>query len=107
MISARTFGEAGMYLTLILHTLSVGSVLVLTCLLGFNNQYTRNFYRATWVLTALDAGFLTAMKVRPAFLKDFLSLAFSIFYLFFSESADEKVRIFAQTLFIYYLVGDN
>ncbi|KAI8843010.1 hypothetical protein BC829DRAFT_492182 [Chytridium lagenaria] len=37
-------------------------------------MYTRNFYRATWVLTALDAGFFTAMHIRPVFLRDFMSM---------------------------------
>ncbi|KAJ3058490.1 hypothetical protein HK102_010480, partial [Quaeritorhiza haematococci] len=55
-------------------------------------MYTRNFYRATWVLTALDAGFLTAMRVRPKFLRYFLQCIFSLFYLVFAENADQKVK---------------
>ncbi|KAJ3107476.1 hypothetical protein HDU97_004072 [Phlyctochytrium planicorne] len=58
------------------------------------SQYTRNFYRATWVLTALDAGFLSAMHVRPLFLRDFLQFVFFIMYLFYADAADEKVRKF-------------
>ncbi|KAJ3110320.1 hypothetical protein HDU96_006726 [Phlyctochytrium bullatum] len=57
-------------------------------------MYTRNFYRATWVLTALDAGFLTAMHIRPIFLRDFLSFVFFFVYLFYADAADEKVRKF-------------
>ncbi len=44
------------------------------------------------MLTALDAGFLTAMNIRPAFLRDVMSCLFSLFYLVFAEEADEKVR---------------
>ena len=32
------------------------------------HMYSANFYRATWVLTALDAGFWTAMPLRPEWL---------------------------------------
>jgi hypothetical protein len=55
-------------------------------------MYTHSFYRVTWILTSLDAGFLTAMNIRPKWLRDILSLAFSFLYLFDSEAADEKVR---------------
>jgi len=55
-------------------------------------MYTRNFYRATWILTALDAGFLTAMSIKPAALRHLLSILFSGFYLLFADKADEKVR---------------
>ncbi|TPX52156.1 hypothetical protein SeMB42_g01623 [Synchytrium endobioticum] len=55
-------------------------------------MYTRSFYRATWILTALDAGFLTAMPIKPKILRDFLSVAFSVLYLFNAEAADSKVR---------------
>ncbi|RKO94101.1 Alpha/Beta hydrolase protein [Blyttiomyces helicus] len=54
--------------------------------------YTRNYYRATWILTALDAGFLTAQDIKPKFLRDFLSMVFFTFYLLTPEAADEKVR---------------
>ncbi|KND00948.1 uncharacterized protein SPPG_04049 [Spizellomyces punctatus DAOM BR117] len=57
-------------------------------------MYTRNFYRASYVLTSLDAGFLTAMNVRPKFLRDILSVLFAAFYLVFPDTADEKVRKF-------------
>ncbi|KAI9202007.1 Alpha/Beta hydrolase protein [Polychytrium aggregatum] len=57
-------------------------------------MYTRNFYRATWVLTCLDAGFLTAMKIPFKPLRDFCSVAFSAMYMFFPDAADEKVRKF-------------
>ncbi|KAI5458138.1 Alpha/Beta hydrolase protein [Mariannaea sp. PMI_226] len=56
------------------------------------NMYDATYYRATWVLTALDAGFWTAMKIRTKWLRDLASIVFSVFYLFAAEKADEKVR---------------
>ncbi|KAJ4261605.1 hypothetical protein NW762_007037 [Fusarium torreyae] len=56
------------------------------------NMYDATYYRATWVLTALDAGFWTAMKIRTKWLRDMASIVFSLFYLVAAEKADEKVR---------------
>ncbi|KZF19886.1 alpha/beta-hydrolase [Xylona heveae TC161] len=56
------------------------------------NLYTRAYFRATWVTTALDAGFWTAMRIRKKWLRDLASIIFSIYYLFAAEQADEKVR---------------
>lgn len=56
------------------------------------NMYDKTYFRATWVLTALDAGFWTAMKIRQKWLRDISSLVFSIFYMIAAEQADEKVR---------------
>jgi acetyl esterase/lipase len=56
------------------------------------NLYSRAYFRATWVTTALDAGFWTAMRVRPRWLRDALSMACSVYYLFAAEQADQKVR---------------
>ena len=56
------------------------------------NLYSRAYFRATWVTTALDAGFWTAMKIRRKWLRDLASMVFSIYYLFAAEQADEKVR---------------
>jgi acetyl esterase/lipase len=56
------------------------------------NMYNATYFRATWVLTALDAGFWTAMKVPTKKLRDLASIVFSVFYLFAAERADEKVR---------------
>ncbi|KAJ1882514.1 hypothetical protein LPJ57_000890, partial [Coemansia sp. RSA 486] len=67
-------------------------------LLGLNapeplrEYYSRSFYRATWVFTALDAGFWTAMSVRPRPLRHLLSLLFSLYYLVFTNRGLEKVR---------------
>lgn len=57
-----------------------------------SNAYSATYYRATWVLTALDAGFWTAMKIRHKWMRDIASLVFTVFYLFAAEKADEKVR---------------
>ncbi|KAJ1933977.1 hypothetical protein FBU59_005845, partial [Linderina macrospora] len=54
--------------------------------------YSRSFYRATWVFTALDAGFWTAMWIKPKPLRDVLSLVFSLYYLVFTARGVEKVR---------------
>ncbi|KAK7423886.1 hypothetical protein QQX98_000757 [Neonectria punicea] len=56
------------------------------------NMYDATYYRATWVLTALDAGFWTAMKIKSKWLRDIASMVFSLFYLVAAEKADEKVR---------------
>ncbi|KAM0752725.1 alpha/beta-hydrolase [Meredithblackwellia eburnea MCA 4105] len=54
--------------------------------------YSKNYYRATWIVTALDAGFATAMTIKPKWLRDLFSLAFSGYYLLFANEADEKLR---------------
>ncbi|RKP26261.1 Alpha/Beta hydrolase protein, partial [Syncephalis pseudoplumigaleata] len=54
--------------------------------------YKRDFYRATWIFTALDAGFWTAMNIRPNWLKHILSFVFTIYYLIFADQAVERVR---------------
>jgi len=56
------------------------------------NMYDATYFRATWVLTALDAGFWTAMKIQNKWLKDLASIVFSLFYMVAAEKADEKVR---------------
>ncbi|KAK0555429.1 hypothetical protein OC844_006064 [Tilletia horrida] len=69
-------------------------------LLGFGapeplaRMYSRAFYRTTWINTALDAGFATAMPIRPQWLKDILALLFSGYYLIYANEADEKLRKF-------------
>ncbi|KAM3526730.1 hypothetical protein MY4038_006686 [Beauveria bassiana] len=56
------------------------------------NMYDSTYFRATWVLTAMDAGFWTAMRIRAKWARDIASVVFSVFYLFAAERADEKVR---------------
>ncbi|RPA86230.1 alpha/beta-hydrolase [Ascobolus immersus RN42] len=55
-------------------------------------MYSKSFFRATYVFTALDAGYWTAMKIRNKYLRDFCSVLFSGYYLIAAEAADEKVR---------------
>ncbi|KAL1887138.1 hypothetical protein Cpir12675_006678 [Ceratocystis pirilliformis] len=57
-----------------------------------SKMYEAGFFRATWVLTALDAGFWTAMKIKSRRLRDLASVIFTLFYLFAADMADEKVR---------------
>ncbi|KAJ2784989.1 hypothetical protein H4R18_000803 [Coemansia javaensis] len=54
--------------------------------------YSRSFYRAAWAFTALDAGFWTAMSIRPRWLRHVLSLVFSAYYLACPNRAADKVR---------------
>jgi len=56
------------------------------------NMYDTTYFRATWILTALDAGFWTAMKIQTKWLRDLASIVFSVFYMVAAEQADEKVR---------------
>lgn len=56
------------------------------------NLYTRSYFRATWVTTALDAGFWSAMRIRRKWLRDLASVVFTAYYLIAAEQADEKVR---------------
>ncbi|KAJ1547749.1 hypothetical protein HK096_000316, partial [Nowakowskiella sp. JEL0078] len=56
--------------------------------------YTRSFFRATWLLTGMDAGFLTAMEIRPKWLRDMLSIVFSLYFIAFPDHAEETVRKF-------------
>ncbi|KAH6679854.1 hormone-sensitive lipase [Plectosphaerella plurivora] len=67
------------------------------------NMYTTTFFRATWVLTAMDAGFWTAMKIRTKWLRDLSSVVFSVFYLVAAERADEKVRKIRSSLTVEHL----
>lgn len=54
-------------------------------------QYSRSYYRATYVNTAFDAGFASAMSIRPKWLKDIFSVAFAAYYLVFAREGDEVV----------------
>ncbi|KDQ57823.1 hypothetical protein JAAARDRAFT_35515 [Jaapia argillacea MUCL 33604] len=69
-------------------------------ILGFSspeplaNLYSASYYRATWIVTGLDAGFATAMPVRPKWIRDICSVLFSIYYIIYSNDADEKLRKF-------------
>jgi len=67
------------------------------------NLYSRSYFRATWITTALDAGFWTAMRIRRKWLRDLSSIVFTVFYLFAAEQADEKVRKVRGTLTVDHL----
>ncbi|KAK8107406.1 Hormone-sensitive lipase [Apiospora kogelbergensis] len=67
------------------------------------NMYDAAYFRATWVMTALDAGFWTAMKIKSKWLRDISSLVFTVFYLFAAERGDEKVRKVRSLLTVEHL----
>ncbi|GAA5853275.1 hypothetical protein JCM3766R1_003669 [Sporobolomyces carnicolor] len=54
--------------------------------------YSRDYYRATWIVTALDAGFATAGQIKWKSLRDIFSLLCTGYYLLFANEADEKLR---------------
>ncbi|KAG1731531.1 Alpha/Beta hydrolase protein [Suillus paluster] len=56
--------------------------------------YSPSYYRATWIAIGLDAGFATAMSIRPKWLKDICSILFSVYYIIYANEADEKIRRF-------------
>ncbi|EMD37855.1 hypothetical protein CERSUDRAFT_123688 [Gelatoporia subvermispora B] len=56
--------------------------------------YSPSYYRATWISTGLDAGFATAMSIRPRWLRDLCSVLFSVYYIIYANAADEKLRRF-------------
>src|SRR4051812_2808996 len=68
-----------------------------------SNMYDATYFRATWILTALDAGFWTAMKIKSKWLRDLAGIVFSVFYLFSADSADEKVRKIRSNLTVEHL----
>ncbi|OCF35405.1 hormone-sensitive lipase [Kwoniella heveanensis BCC8398] len=56
--------------------------------------YSRSYYRATYVNTAFDAGFASAMNIRPKWLKDIASMLFTGYYLLWATEGDEVLRKF-------------
>ncbi|PVI05906.1 alpha/beta-hydrolase [Periconia macrospinosa] len=80
-----------------------GKLLSLECPEPLANLYTRSYFRATWVTTALDAGFWSAMRIKRKSLRDFLSIVFSVYYMICAEQADEKVRKVRATLTVDHL----
>ncbi|KAF2417506.1 alpha/beta-hydrolase [Tothia fuscella] len=69
-----------------------GKLVGLECPEPLANLYTRSYFRATWITTALDAGFWSAMRIKSKWLRDLSSLVFTVYYLICAEQADEKVR---------------
>jgi acetyl esterase/lipase len=80
-----------------------GKLVGLECPEPLASLYSRSYFRATWVTTALDAGFWSAMKIKPKGLRDVLSMVFSVYYLVCAEQADEKVRKIRATLTVDHL----
>ncbi|KIM69024.1 hypothetical protein SCLCIDRAFT_103917 [Scleroderma citrinum Foug A] len=56
--------------------------------------YSPSYYRMTWIATGLDAGFATAMSIKPKWLRDICSILFSIYYIIYANEGDEKLRRF-------------
>jgi len=63
--------------------------------------------RATWIVTALDAGFATAGQIRWKWLRDIFSLLCAGYYLLFANEADEKVSLLTLPFERGYLEGGN
>ncbi|KAF2796818.1 alpha/beta-hydrolase [Melanomma pulvis-pyrius CBS 109.77] len=80
-----------------------GKLVGLECPEPLANLYSRSYFRATWVTTALDAGFWSAMKIRRKSLRDFMSIIFTVYYMICAEQADEKVRKIRATLTVDHL----
>ncbi|KAF9231934.1 Alpha/Beta hydrolase protein [Melanogaster broomeanus] len=77
--------------------LGLGSPEPLAQLVSFRpcrSSYSPSYYRATWLVTGMDAGFATAMSIRPKWFKDICSILFSIYYIIYSNEGDEKLRRF-------------
>jgi hypothetical protein len=55
----------------------------------------------------MDAGFFTAMNIRPKILRDFLSVIFTVIYLFCPDQAAIKVKRFPTTAQTFRVVGGS
>ena len=108
-ISSLLSGKLTTWQTLVITLLylysarNFGKLVGLECPEPLANLYSRSYFRATWVTTALDAGFWSAMKIKRKWLRDFLSMVFSIYYMICAEQADEKVRKVRATLTVDHL----
>ncbi|KAF1940664.1 alpha/beta-hydrolase [Clathrospora elynae] len=80
-----------------------GKLVGLECPEPLASLYSRSYFRATWVTTALDAGFWSAMRIKSKGLRDLLSIVFSVYYMICAEQADEKVRKIRATLTVDHL----
>jgi len=68
-------------------------VMNLECPEPLANLYSKSYFRATWVATALDAGYWTAMPIKWNWLRELAGPVFTVYYLLAAEQADEKVPI--------------
>ncbi|KZO95543.1 alpha/beta-hydrolase [Calocera viscosa TUFC12733] len=57
-------------------------------------MYSRAYYRATWIVTSLDAGFATAQTIRPKWVREIAQVILGGYYIFYANEADEKLRKF-------------
>ncbi|KAF2141367.1 uncharacterized protein K452DRAFT_38505 [Aplosporella prunicola CBS 121167] len=80
-----------------------GKLVGLECPEPLANLYTRSYFRATWVTTALDAGFWSAMPIKRKWARDLCSIIFTVYYLICAEQADEKVRKVRSTVTVDHL----
>ncbi|EER25375.1 alpha/beta hydrolase fold domain containing protein [Coccidioides posadasii C735 delta SOWgp] len=98
LISSRLFKRMTPWQTTVMTMLTLylsrnfAKLVGLECPEPLANLYSRSYFRATWITTALDAGFWTAMNIKRKWLRDLASFIFSIYYLIAAEQADEKVR---------------
>lgn len=65
--------------------------------------YSRDYFRATWITTAMDAGYWTAMYLKPLWLRDICSVIFTFYYMACAEQADEMVRRVRGTITVEHM----
>ncbi|EJD02859.1 alpha/beta-hydrolase [Fomitiporia mediterranea MF3/22] len=68
-------------------------------------DYAPEFNRAAWINTALDAGFASALSIRPKWLRDICSIGFFMYYLFNGDEAEGKVRRLRELSTLEFLRG--
>ncbi|EJU04386.1 alpha/beta-hydrolase [Dacryopinax primogenitus] len=57
-------------------------------------MYSRAYYRATWIATSLDAGFATAIPIRPKWVREIAQVVLGVYYIFYANEADDRLRKF-------------
>src|ERR1700709_635570 len=60
---------------------NLGKLIGLECPEPLANLYSRSYFRATWVTTAMDAGFWSAMRIRRKWLREPCSMVFALHHL--------------------------
>jgi len=61
-------------------------------------RYSPSFSRVRWLFTALDAGVLSAARIRWPLLRDTVSIALGAYYMLFSSKAETKVQQFQSQI---------
>lgn len=89
----------------ILYTLLFNYVLKNLDLLLFLNpvdplrkMYTRSFFRATYIMTAMDAAFFTSLGIPFKPLRHLSSVLLTVYYLIFPNAAQIKAKSFPNTI---------